>query len=65
MKKNILTPETLLRCIECYGEFDREDPLCKKRCGLRLRCAIESNQRERIEALDEIYDSEDLSFRSH
>jgi hypothetical protein len=30
-----------------------------------LRCAIESNQRERIEILDEIYDPEDMSFRSH
>lgn len=65
MKKNRLPFKTVLGCIECFGEFDREDPLCKKRCGLRLRCAIESSQRERYEVFEENYDLEDLSDRTH
>jgi len=37
----------------CYGNFAMDDPVCKRMCALRLRCAIERDQRERMEVLEE------------
>ena len=57
--------ETVHDWLDCLGEFNSEDEICKKHCGLRLRCAIESNRHEQLEILEDIYDPEDLPFRSH
>lgn len=66
MKQPLLAGQALLRCIECYGEFNAADPICKKFCGVRLRCAIESRRQERLEILDDFIDTEDTSsFRPH
>ena len=38
----------------CFGKYRSEDPVCKARCALRLRCAIEREQNERYEILEEL-----------
>jgi hypothetical protein len=38
----------------CFGNFDREDPICKKHCVLSLRCAIEQDQDARMELLEDL-----------
>ena len=38
----------------CLGNFNLQDPLCKKLCALNLRCAIESEKNTRIELLEDL-----------
>ena len=38
----------------CFGRYRSNDPICRKRCALNLRCAIEHDQNERYEILEEL-----------
>ena len=40
--------------LDCMGEFNREDDICRNHCALRLRCAIEHNQNSRLELIEDI-----------
>lgn len=42
------------RYVGCFGRFRKNDPICRKRCALNLRCAIEHEQNERFEILEEL-----------
>jgi len=49
--------------IQCFGDFDMARPMCRKHCGMRLRCALERLDRQRLremEEMDEIMDSYDI-----
>jgi len=41
----------------CFGRFRSGDPVCRRRCALNLRCAIERDQKQRFEILDELVSS--------
>jgi len=47
----------------CYGNFDVQDMVCKRYCALSLRCAIEREQNDRMEILEDLLASEQSSFR--
>jgi len=38
----------------CFGRYRKSDPVCRKRCALNLRCAIEYDQNERFEILEDL-----------
>ena len=38
----------------CFGTFDLADTICRKHCALKLRCAIEREQNDRMELLEEL-----------
>ncbi len=38
----------------CFGRYRNGDPICSRRCALNLRCAIEHEQNERYEILEEL-----------
>ena len=40
--------------LDCMGEFNREDNICRNHCALRLRCAIEHSQKARLELIEDI-----------
>ncbi|NNG00637.1 MAG: hypothetical protein HKM93_14725 [Desulfobacteraceae bacterium] len=61
MKKTIVGQVASINELGCYGEFQIENPLCKKYCVLNIRCAIEQEQNARMEILEELVASEDLS----
>ena len=42
----------------CFGEFDLQDKICKRYCALRIRCAVEKDQNERMELLDDFISPE-------
>ena len=44
--------------IGCFGGFKIDDPICKKHCALRIRCAIEKQHSAGIEILDELLGSD-------
>ncbi len=45
----------------CFGNFKFGDPVCRQLCILCLRCAIEKEQKSRLEILDELLSSEGVS----
>lgn len=49
----------------CFGNFSMVDPVCKKHCALRLRCAIESDQKEQMEILEDLASIEDYYTKSN
>ena len=53
MNETITARRRLDAHLGCYGNFAMEDPLCKRMCALRIRCAIERDQKERLELLEE------------
>ena len=42
----------------CFGNFDQYNPLCRKRCALRLRCVVAREKIARMELLEELTSDE-------
>jgi len=38
----------------CFGEFNIKDPICKKFCALNIQCAVDSNQYNLMEFLEDL-----------
>ena len=56
--------ETLLdNHLDCMGEFNNGDDVCRKHCALRLRCAIEHSQKARLELIEDIMASNDTFIK--
>ena len=47
----------------CFGGYRGDDPICRKRCALNLRCAIEHEQNERFEILEELVSSNGMVIK--
>jgi hypothetical protein len=45
---------SLDRYLACFGQYRRKDPICRTRCVMNLRCAIEKEQNERFEILEDL-----------
>lgn len=49
----------------CFGNFTMIDPICRKHCALRLRCAIESDHKEQMEILEDLASFSELNLKGH
>lgn len=49
--------------VECYGDFDLSDMICRKYCALRLRCAIEQKEQFRIEQLEDLFTFNEIPLK--
>ena len=38
----------------CYGNFRFEDAVCRKHCAIRIRCAIERDEKALLEVVEEM-----------
>ena len=65
MNKEIKTNVSLDKHLGCFGGFRMSDPICKKYCALNLSCAIESDQKEQLEILEDLVSSGTFHNRSH
>lgn len=50
--------------LDCFGAFDPADPICRRHCALRLRCAIEREQHHRLRQIEELVEAEEPNLRS-
>lgn len=64
MKKEILDKLLTEDRLGCFGCFEITDLVCRKLCALSLRCAIERDQCDRLEILEELVSSENLFLRT-
>jgi hypothetical protein len=44
----------------CFGNYQSEDPICRRHCAICIRCAIERDQAIYLEILEEAAASDDL-----
>ncbi len=47
----------------CFGDFNIEDPICKKYCSINLRCVIESENNIRTAILEDLTSSEGMFLK--
>ena len=63
MKKASLEQDPLDHYIGCFGEFNVEDTICKQVCALRLRCAIDSSQKQRMSLIDDLFNGDEMLLK--
>ena len=54
MKKELMNLISIDDHLGCLGNFNIQDPLCKKLCALSLRCAIDRDKNTRLELLEDL-----------
>ena len=40
--------------LDCFGDLNLKDPICRKYCALRLKCAIEQTEQNRLIQLEDL-----------
>jgi hypothetical protein len=48
--------------VGCFGNFRLGDPICRKHCALRIRCAIERDQNAFMETMEGMEAGADFFF---
>ncbi|SLM30017.1 conserved hypothetical protein [Desulfamplus magnetovallimortis] len=51
-------PDDSRDCLDCFGEFSRQNTICTKYCSDSIRCAIEHHQNPAIDILEHILEME-------
>lgn len=51
--------------IACFGEFRPTDRVCRHHCAINIRCAIDTDQKSRLQFLDEFLEEEDMLMNTH
>jgi hypothetical protein len=49
--------------LDCFGRYRQNDPICRKRCALNLRCTIQRDQNEQFEILEELASSSGVMMK--
>ncbi|MGE5257759.1 MAG: hypothetical protein ACM3KE_13865 [Hyphomicrobiales bacterium] len=53
------TRTSVILRIGCFGHFQSEDRICRSHCAIRIRCAIERDQKIYLEVCEEMEVGED------
>ncbi|MCD6585701.1 MAG: hypothetical protein J7K96_08080 [Desulfobacteraceae bacterium] len=49
--------------LECYGDLNLADPICRKYCALRLKCAIEKIEQNRLIQLEDLINVQEIPLK--
>ena len=63
MKKEFSEKTSFDDHLGCFGNFNIENKICKRHCSISLRCAIERDQNTRIEILEDLISSDEMSIK--
>ncbi len=63
MKKSGNTKTLMADHLGCFGDFNIEDRVCRRYCVLSLRCAIERDQNEQMELLEDMIATDSLTLK--
>ncbi len=50
--------------LECFGEFNIEDKICKKFCSINIRCATTKEQNQQMEIVEDMLFAENMPIIS-
>ncbi len=62
MIKEIVKSRILDNYVDCFGDFDLSDTICRKFCAMRLRCAIEHKELFRIEQIEDMLAAHEIAL---
>ena len=62
MKESSSPNRLLNELLGCFGDFNRENNICRRHCALGLRCCIEREQNEQMELLEDMITSETMYY---
>ena len=60
---NFLKPRLINKYLECFGDLDLNDPICRKHCALRLKCAIEQVEQNRLMQIEDSINFEEIPLK--
>lgn len=63
MKKSTINNVSIDNYLGCFGNFNIGDLVCRKFCALSLRCAIERDQANRMELLEDLMYGDDVFMK--
>ena len=63
MKKESMGQLSFDEHLGCLGNFNIQDPICRKLCALSLRCAIDSEKNTRMELLEDLISYNDMFIK--
>lgn len=49
--------------LECFGDLNLKDPVCRKYCALRLKCAIEQVEQDRLVQMEDIINAQEIALK--
>lgn len=49
--------------VECYGNLNMADSICRKYCALRLKCAIEQKQQMRMLSIEDLMTGQEVPLK--
>lgn len=61
--KDFLKMRLIDKYLECFGDLDLNDPICRKHCALRLKCAIEQVEQNRLMQIEDSMNLEEVSLK--
>jgi hypothetical protein len=61
-KVNVRRISTNLR-LGCFGHFRSDDRVCRNHCAIRIRCAVERDQKIVLEVMSEMNAGDDLPVK--
>jgi hypothetical protein len=61
-KVHVRRISTTLR-LGCFGNFRSQDRVCRNHCAIRIRCAVERDQKIVLEVLSEMNGGDDLPVK--
>lgn len=57
MKKELMNKISLDNYLDCFGNFNIKNPICKTFCALSLRCAIDRDKNIKMDLLEDLISS--------
>jgi phosphotransferase system IIB component len=54
---------SLDECLGCFGNFNRKNQIGTRHCALMLRCAIENEQKVRMEVMEDLVGADGIFVR--
>ncbi len=65
MKKELMNKISLDAHLDCFGNFNIKNPICKTFCALSLRCAIDRDKNIKIDLLEDLISSSGIFSKIH
>ena len=59
----LLNAKLIDNYFECFGDLNLTDPVCRKYCALRLKCAIEQVEQNRLIQLEDLINVQEIPLK--
>lgn len=61
--RNGIEDKLLDNYLECFGDLNLSDTICRKHCALRLKCAIEQMEQLRMGQIEDLINFEEVPLK--